>query len=154
MSALQTLFQDYIVTTLKAAGMTALEDEEIVARRSWLPAPDGPVPYGIVVHPAGNEPEAIGSNQRDDIGYPFYVTMAAHPDSDMEAERDVIGSWRQKIRRSFNHVRPTGITESGTNILNSRARMGSINEKLPKDAYRYDLSRMVVVCWARETRTP
>lgn len=154
MSALQTLFQDYLLTTLRAADLTQLEDEEIVSRRSWLPAPDGPIPYGIVIHPAGNEPEAIGTNERDEIGYPFYLTMASHADSDMESERDTINSWRQKSRRIFNNVRPTGITETGTSILNSRVRMGTINEKLPKDAYRYDLSRMVVVCWARETRTP
>jgi hypothetical protein len=67
---------------------------------------------GITVSPR-TELEFPGTNNLDDIGYGITVTMVSNDDADV-TEDDLVGDWRQKIRKKFIHQKLAGITNCCT----------------------------------------
>lgn len=62
---------------------------------------------GITIYPT-TERELPGTNQRDDIGYGIAITFVANDDADV-TEDDLLGDWRQKVRKKLIHQKLTGI---------------------------------------------
>lgn len=65
---------------------------------------------GITVSPT-TEVEHHGTNERDDIGYGVVITMVSNDDADV-TEDDLVGDWRQKIRKAFIHKKLAAVTGS------------------------------------------
>ena len=98
---------------------------------------------GITVS-ATTEDEMPGTNERDDIAYGITVTMVCNDDADVE-EDDLLGTWRQTIRRNLIHQKLPTIT-------------GCCTVQWDFDKYDHDnkknlgISTMVLRVVVRETR--
>lgn len=65
---------------------------------------------GMTVSPT-TEVEHRGTNERDDIGYGIDITMVTNDDADV-TEDDLVGTWRQTIRKAFIHKKLSAVTGS------------------------------------------
>lgn len=99
---------------------------------------------GITVSPTTEE-ESPGTNERDDIGYGIVITMVANDDADV-TEDDLIGTWRQSIRKAFIHKKLTAVTGSCV-VLWEPGKYDHDNNK------NLTISTMLMRVIVRETRT-
>jgi len=135
--------QSDVLTAVKnAISALGLGNMEQVAVRT-APSDKGQFYPGITVHPVA-EREFIGTNERDDIGYGIQVTMVVNDDNDLD-EADVIGNWRQKIRKGFIHKKIAAVSNNCTVLVEH----GPVYEPNKHDQ---KISTLILRVIVRETR--
>ena len=135
--------QSDILTAVRnaIATLNIIGDDEIRVRAT---PSDGAHMYpGITVHPT-TEVEYAGTNERDDIGYGIAVTFIANDDNDV-TEDDLLGDWRQKVRKKLVHQKLAGIDGSCT-VLWEPGEYDKDNKK------NLSVSTMLFRVIVRETR--
>lgn len=138
-----------IVTAIQALDLEGIQDDEIVARK--VAREDTHIDYGITVS-WEDEREARGTNERDDIGYPFVVTMCQGTSRGATDEMAKLSKWRENIRRTFHNKRLTGISSTGTNVIPCTVQHRDVT--VPKEYLASkDVSQLVITAWFRESRT-
>lgn len=104
MTSTQKSILDAVKTTIDGLSLTGVEEAKVRTH----PEDAGQFYPGITIHPI-KEDELLGTNEQDDIGYGIQITMVINDDDDLD-EDDIIGTWRQNIRKAFIHQRVSGIT--------------------------------------------
>ena len=89
------------------ANLSLTDCEEVAVRA--VPKDGGTFYHGITVSPTG-EHELSGTNERDDFAYQVLITCVVNNDID-PTERDLFGTWRQRIRKAFLHQKLSGVAE-------------------------------------------
>jgi hypothetical protein len=93
---------------------------------------------------------AGGTNERDDVGYQFFLAIAQKTLTDTLTEDWRVGIWEQAIRQRFNHRR-LGITLDSACELSCIVTPGDLPDwKLLADGM--DVSKMMITCYVREAR--
>jgi hypothetical protein len=94
--------------------------------------------------------QAGGTNERDDVGYPFLLAIAQKTFTDTITEDWRVGIWEQAIRQRFNHRR-LGITLDSACELSCIVAPGELpNWKLLDEGM--DISMLTITCYVREAR--
>ncbi len=97
------------------------------------------------------EVEDVGTNERDDIGYPCVITMVSGTTGSWNHNVDEITIWRREIFRKFHNRRLLGVVYTGTNNLVCKARHGTVSVP-SRWQDKYDVGQVIVTAWFRETR--
>lgn len=135
--------QSDILTAVRTA-VNSLNLTGVDEVRVRVSASDGQHVFPGITVSASTEHEYPGTNERDDVGYGIVITMVANDDADV-TEDDLIGDWRQKIRKKLIHQKLSGIT-------------GCVTVLWESDKYDHDnkknltISTMVMRVIVRETR--
>lgn len=115
--------------------------------------------YGVTLSPqvtdgSAETVEADGSNERDDIGYPIYVTMVMSTGKGWDQNRETMAEWRQKIWRTFHRKRLASFSVAGVNQIGCYVKPVTIH--LPQQYVNdnLDVGQLLVRTWFRELRTP
>lgn len=148
---LQTQAEDAVLLAIQQLGLPSLSADMVVAvRRPWVQRGGDWIIYpGISIH-GGPEVEDNGTNQREDIGYPVFVTMVAPSDPSRRSSRDLLPSWREPIRRRFIHGVLSNVAISGGLFLRTRCVPGAFPH--PEGDDKYESSTLKVLVWMREPR--
>ena len=150
MASNANLYQAALVTAIQALNLTLIPSNEIVARRR--PYNLTGVFRGITIHPLEDgEIESHGTEAREDIGYPFGISIYVGNDHSVLENIDKVPLWKETIRRKIINRRTSVTLPSGDTNLITQMAGGKLH--LPKEEWRYELSTMFVRCWAREART-
>ena len=139
MASTQKDLLDAISSDINGLGLSGME--KVVVRSS--PNDNGQFYPGITVH-AVSETEILGTNERDDIGYGIQITMVVNDDNDLD-EDDLLGVWRQTIRKKFIHQRITGVS----NVCTTQVEPGKVYNDNNHDL---QISTLLLRVFVRETR--
>jgi hypothetical protein len=139
MASTQKDILDAVRTAINNLALTGVD--EVRVRTS--PSDGAHIFPGITVS-ATTEREYPGTNERDDIGYGITVTMVATDDADVD-EDDLVGDWRQKIRKKLIHQKLSGVTGCCT-VLWDSAQYEKDNKR------NLGISTMLFRVIVRETR--
>ena len=132
---------------IKALALEDIPEDEVRVRK--LPH-DGEVYYrGITIHPV-EERSIHGTNEREDVGYGIAVTMVQNNDDDMVRNLDRMLTWREAIRKKFVEDRDLGGLTQHFTIKVEFGRVFDDRDILKRS---FDISVLVLRCWAREVRT-
>lgn len=140
---------DQVVTIIKAMDLTGIADDEVKMRK--VPWDDTHPPIKGITISWDDEVEGSGTNCRDDIGYPIFVTMVEGTGKGWSDDVNRIAQWRETIRHTFLNARLTNVSATDVSPLTCKVRHGK--PELP-DKYKknYDVSQLIIVAWFREPR--
>jgi hypothetical protein len=103
-----------------------------------------------------NEGEQMvgGLNEREDIGYPVFVTIlkAENGGLEIDADMDTTSLWRETIMRHFHDKNPVGQTQNVASVYTCKVEPRQIMDFsafIDRNVYA---GGMVVRCLARQTR--
>ena len=102
---------DAMKTAIDGLSLTSMEE---CALRTH-PTDGDQICPGITLS-AVEERAFAGTNETEHWGIGVLVTMAINNDNDLD-EADIIGLWRQNIRRKFAHKRLSGVTACCTCLV-------------------------------------
>ena len=139
MASTQKDILDAVETVITALSLTECEAVEV----RTAPTDGGIYFPGVSIHAIG-ESEFPGTNERDDPGYQIQVTMVLNSNNDQD-EGDILGQWRQNIRKAFAHQKISTVSTSCTCLVN----MGKMYENVKGE---YDVSTLVIIAISREAR--
>jgi len=142
------LAMEAIRDAIRTLGLEGVDSEEVQVRR--LPY-DGQDHWyrGITVHPVP-ETYGQGTNEREDIGYGCGVTLVQNNDNDSDYKLDQLLDWRETIRTYFvENSTLTGVSTTFT----LKVEHGYVIDYDKLYDRNYDVSRLVVRVYSRETRT-
>jgi len=99
-------------------------DHMILAKMPWVTRFFGPTaegkltPPGIIVSPLGFESFLGGTNRRDDIGYPAFVTIVVADNEDVTDENlNAYTLWRQMISDGLRNQRLSVSLATGDSVM-------------------------------------
>jgi hypothetical protein len=153
-----TAIYDQALTAVRDAiagiTMTRIQASEIVVRK--LPSDQTFWHRGITVSPDTSriddaEP-ALGTNERDMIGYPCVVTMVDGTGHGWADNISNIADWQQTIRRTFHNKRLSGLSETGSSRVTCKVTSGKLADK-KQYPENLDVSQLVVWVWMLEKRS-
>lgn len=152
----------YNLSTDASSGV-ALENVEIVERAvpfdKNLPPHKGITITAVQEHESVDVREGVrlpgGTNNRDDIGHPFLITIAHGTGKGSTEGTAFINHARERIRRTFNHQRltPHGFSVSGVDDCGCTVQTRDTDLRdMEKWQANWNVSQLVVTFWAREPR--
>lgn len=141
-----------IQARIRSLALQDIKPENVVVRkiptdRGWC---DGTQEYpGIIISGVGVESQSVtrGTNLRDDIEYPVFVSILAADNQDLESNYGKYLKWRQIINKSHRNQRLPGVDC----VTQMKVQPGPITSptKFWENEYH---SSLVIRCLSREGR--
>jgi hypothetical protein len=134
--------------TLRAGGsLPGISVYEIKVRR--LPHDGEHYFPGITIHPVG-ETSWRGTNEQEDIGYGCGLTFVQNNNNDSDYLLGNVATWRENVRRYFVENITVGSMPTPFTVKVEHGHVFDWDDLLQDN---YDVSRLVLRVWSRETRT-
>lgn len=135
-----------VADEIRALNLPGLDADRVKVRR--LPNDGEHYFPGITVHPV-TETTAEGTNMMEDIGYGCAITMVMNNNNAQDYLLDRLLEWRETIRRYFAENVTLGVMGA---VCTIKVEFGNVIDWNDLLQGNYDVSRLIVRVWNRESR--
>lgn len=146
-----------VIDSIQSLGLTGLTSADVIKRK--VPWDDMQRPArGITVSPQtvtgdGEIAESLGTNCRDDIGYPIYVTFVKATGKGWTEGVGDLTEWRQRVWRKFHRLRLDNFSEVGVSQVGCIVQPSALFLPTEYAKENLDVCQLLIRAWFRETRT-